>query len=149
VTRRRMTIGKKLIGGFLTMLAVSAVSGYLTSRIIGQVRDLAGHGLTNSTKIMDSVGALNTRMALVRFAQRGVLLYITRWWETPRKPRGSESAWTTRSGRSMPTLRNCGRWSIPTTNRNTEIRPEEESHSFEAHGHDPPIRPGEPRWDPS
>jgi methyl-accepting chemotaxis protein/methyl-accepting chemotaxis protein-1 (serine sensor receptor) len=70
-----MTIGKKLIGGFLTMLAVSAVSGYLTGRIIGQVRDLAGHGLTNASKIMDSVGALNTRMALVRFAQRGVLLY--------------------------------------------------------------------------
>ena len=75
VTLRQLTIAKKLIGGFLTMLAVSAVSGYLTGRIIGQVRDLAGHGLTNSTKIMDSVGALNTRMALVRFAQRGVLLY--------------------------------------------------------------------------
>ena len=70
-----MTIGSKLIGGSLTMLAVSAVSGYLTSRIIGQVSDLAGHGLTNASKIMDSVGALNTRMALVRFAQRGVLLY--------------------------------------------------------------------------
>ena len=71
----RMTIGKKLIGGTLTMLAVSAVSGYITSRIVGEVRDLAGRGLTNASKVMDSVGALNTRMALVRFAQRGVLLY--------------------------------------------------------------------------
>jgi hypothetical protein len=70
-----MTIAKKLTGGMLTILAVSAASGYLTSRIVGQVRDLAGHGLTNASKIMDSVGALNTRMALVRFAQRGVLLY--------------------------------------------------------------------------
>jgi len=70
-----MTIGRKLIGGALTMLAVSAVSGYLTSRIIVQVRDLAGNGLTNASKTMDSVGALNTHMALVRFAQRGVLLY--------------------------------------------------------------------------
>ena len=70
-----MTITRKLIGGTLTMLAVSVVSGYLTSRIVGQVRDLAGHGLTNATKVMDSVGSLNTRMALVRFAQRGVLLY--------------------------------------------------------------------------
>ena len=72
---RQMTIGKKLIGGTLTMLAVSAVSGYITSRIVGEVRDLAGHGLTNASKVMDSVGTLNTRMALVRFAQRGVLLY--------------------------------------------------------------------------
>jgi methyl-accepting chemotaxis protein len=72
---RRMTIGKKLIGGTLTMLAVSAVSGYITSRIVAEVRDLAGHGLTNASKVMDSVGKLNTRMALVRFAQRGVLLY--------------------------------------------------------------------------
>src|SRR3984957_8904233 len=72
---KRMTITRKLIGGTLTMLAVSVVSGYLTSRIVGQVRDLAGHGLTNASKVMDSVGSLNTRMALVRFAQRGVLLY--------------------------------------------------------------------------
>jgi methyl-accepting chemotaxis protein len=70
-----MTIAKKLIGGTMAMLLVSVVSGYLTSRIVGQVRDLAGHGLTNASKVMDSVGALNTRMALVRFAQRGVLLY--------------------------------------------------------------------------
>jgi methyl-accepting chemotaxis protein/methyl-accepting chemotaxis protein-1 (serine sensor receptor) len=71
----RMTIGKKLWGGTLTIVAVSAASGYFTSRIIGQVRDLAGSGLTNATKTMDSVGNLNTRLAMVRFAQRGVLLY--------------------------------------------------------------------------
>lgn len=70
-----MTISRRLLGGTLTMLAVSAVSGYLTSGIVTQVRDLAGHGLTDASKTMDSVGALNTRMALVRFAQRGVLLY--------------------------------------------------------------------------
>jgi hypothetical protein len=70
-----MTIGRKLVGGALTIVAVSAVSGYFTNRIIAQVRDLAGHGLTDASRTMDSVGALNTRMALVRFAQRGVLLY--------------------------------------------------------------------------
>jgi hypothetical protein len=70
-----MTISRKLYGAALTMLVVSVAAGYLTSHIIGQVRDLAGHGLTNASKVMDSVGALNTRMALVRFAQRGVLLY--------------------------------------------------------------------------
>ena len=70
-----MTIGKKLLGGTLTIVAVSAVSGYFTSRIIGQVRDLAASGLTRATKTMDSVGTLNTRLAMVRFAQRGVLLY--------------------------------------------------------------------------
>jgi len=70
-----MTIGRKLLGGTFTILAVSALSGYFTSNIVSQVRDLAGSGLTNATKTLDSLGALNTSLAMVRFAQRGVLLY--------------------------------------------------------------------------
>jgi methyl-accepting chemotaxis protein len=42
---------------------------------VERVRDLAGAGLDNAIKTLDSVGALNTSLAMVRFAQRGVLLY--------------------------------------------------------------------------
>jgi methyl-accepting chemotaxis protein len=71
----KLTVGKRILASFASMLGLSLIASYYAIVTVRDVKGVADHVLTRSAKALDIVGALNTGLANARFAQRGVILY--------------------------------------------------------------------------
>jgi len=73
--RLRVTIGKKLLACFTTMLGLSIVLSYSAMHGIGTVRDLLRSAIGRDAKSLDIISQIKNSSTKMRFAQRGVVLY--------------------------------------------------------------------------
>jgi methyl-accepting chemotaxis protein/methyl-accepting chemotaxis protein-1 (serine sensor receptor) len=94
-----MTIITKVGAGIGAILAVSLAANIAALDTLGTVRGLAEQSMTRSAKVLELTGAMTTNLAMVRFAQRGILLY------TMAKEPEEAAAQRQRLGASMSAIR--------------------------------------------